>query len=394
MNPRVQEVPASLIRELNAKRNAESIDLGLGEPTLMPDVAPFEAATRWVGEHGCRYTANIGDPELCEAIAAHYQFPQLERAENVCITTGSQEAVYCVIKALLDPGADELLVVEPAFAVYVKIAQVEGIPVRTVSMRAEDGFAYDAERIIEAIGPKTRMIVVCSPCNPTGRVISRDAVGRIVRALRERKGAPVYVLHDEIYREQAYSGDAGWFAEVYPHTIAVNSLSKSNSLTGLRLGWAIASREETRMINKMHAWATTCASTFAQRVALEIFRAGALGVNRDWYRARRELVMKIAQDAGLTFVEPDGAFYLAVHAGGDSLHFALELIEKKNVVVIPGVIFGTAFEGWLRTSFVGPPDALRRGYEQIALLANGRKEIPQPKQNSAGLRIRGTIEHS
>ncbi len=366
MNPRIREVPASLIRELNSKRNAESIDLGLGEPTLMPDIAPFEAATRWVAENGCRYTPNVGDAELRTAVAAHYNFPQLTRAENVCITTGSQEAVYCAIKTLLDPAQDELLVIEPAFAVYGKIAQVEGIAVRTVSMSAADGFAFDAEKIVAAIGPKTRMIVVCSPCNPTGRTISRGDVARVAKVLGERPGPPVYVLHDEVYREQIYRDDAGWFAEVYPQTISVNSLSKSNSLTGLRLGWVIGPSEVMPQIVKMHAWATSCASTFAQRVALEIFCNGAIAANRNWYRTRRDAVIVIARDAGLTFIEPDGAFFLAVHVGGDSMRFALELIERKNVIVIPGVIFGDAFEGWLRTSFVASPEAIRRGYEQIA----------------------------
>src|SRR6185312_11285488 len=256
MNPRILEVPASLIRELNAKRNADSIDLGLGEPTLMPDLAPFEAATRWVGEHGCRYTPNVGDADLRAAIAGHYAFPGLSRAENVCVTTGSQEAVYCAIKTLLDPASDELLVVEPAFAVYVKIAQVEGIPVRTVSMRERDGFGFDPDAIVAAIGPKTRMIVVCSPCNPTGRTISRSAVARIAGVLAKRAGPPVFVLHDEIYREQVYRDDAGWFAEAYPNTISINSLSKSNALTGLRLGWAIGPDGVMPQINKMHAWTT------------------------------------------------------------------------------------------------------------------------------------------
>ena len=372
MNPRIVEVPASLIRELNAKRNAESIDLGLGEPTLMPDIAPFEAATRWVAQHGCRYTPNFGDAELRAAIAAHYAFPSMAGAENVLITTGSQEAVYCTIKTLLDPASDELLVVEPAFAVYVKIAQVEGIAVRTVSMDAGDGFGFDAGKIVAAIGSKTRMIVVCSPCNPTGRTITRAAVARIAQALAQRPGPPVFVLHDEIYREQVYRDDAGWFAEVYPQTIAINSLSKSNSLTGLRLGWAIGPVDVMPQINKMHAWTTSCASTFAQRVALEIFRGGGIEANRDWYRERRDTIVRLAREAGLEFIEPDGAFYLAVRVGGDSLRFALELIERHNVIAIPGIIFGDAFEGWLRTSFVAEPETIRRGFERISALQGAR----------------------
>src|ERR1700722_10752100 len=128
MNPAIAATTGSTIRALHGKRRPTSINLGLGEPTLMPNVAHFERATAWVAEHGCRYSTNIGDADLRTAIAAHYAYPELDHADNVCITTGSQEAVYVALRTLLDPAQDELLVVEPAFPVYAKIAQVEGIP--------------------------------------------------------------------------------------------------------------------------------------------------------------------------------------------------------------------------------------------------------------------------
>ena len=132
MNPRVTSLAPSAIRALHAKKRPTSIDLGLGEPTLLPNVAHFESATRWVARHGCRYSSNAGDDELRAAIAAHYAYPGLDEAANVCITTGSQEAVYVAIKTVLDPEHDELLIVEPAFPVYAKVAQIDGIPVRRV----------------------------------------------------------------------------------------------------------------------------------------------------------------------------------------------------------------------------------------------------------------------
>ena len=190
--------------------------------------------------------------------------------------TGSQEAVYVAMKTLLDPARDEVLIVEPAFPVYAKIAQVEGIHLRRVTMDPSDDCAFDAQRILEALGPRTRLIVLCSPCNPTGRVISKAATAHIAKALLEREGPPVYVLHDEIYREVIYTGDAGEFGKVYPYTIAVNSLSKSNALTGLRIGWLIAPRDVMPAIVKMHGWTSSCASTFGQRVAFDIFAAGDL----------------------------------------------------------------------------------------------------------------------
>ena len=134
MNPSIAATGGSIIRALHGKRRPTSINLGLGEPTLMPDVAHFERATAWVAEHGCRYSTNIGDAELRAAIAAHYSYPGLDHADNICITTGSQEAVYVALRTLLDPACDEVLVVEPAFPVYAKIAQVEGIPCRRLAL--------------------------------------------------------------------------------------------------------------------------------------------------------------------------------------------------------------------------------------------------------------------
>ncbi|HTV74803.1 MAG TPA: pyridoxal phosphate-dependent aminotransferase [Candidatus Acidoferrales bacterium] len=369
MNPAVVSTGGSLIRALNARKKATSIDLGLGEPTLAPDIAYFEEAVRWVAEHGCHYTANVGDAHLRAAIARYYDYPAMRAAENVCITTGSQEALYVVVKTMLDPAKDELLLVEPAFSVYDKLAAVEGIALQRVSMPAQTGFAFDAQRILEALTPRTRLILICSPCNPTGRVVSRAEVAKITRALGERGGAPIYILHDEIYRELVYTEDAGSFGESYPYTIAINSLSKSNALTGLRIGWFMAPSEAMGELVKMHSWATSCASTVGQVIAARIFAEEALGVQQPWYAAARDAAMSAARDAGLPYVVPDGAFYLCVDVGvEDDVAFAYRLIDECDVVAIPGSNFGSASRGWLRTSFVGPPEALREGFTRIASL--------------------------
>jgi aspartate aminotransferase len=370
VNPLVTGVGSSTIRALHARRKPTSINLGLGEPTLMPNVANFERATRWVAEHGCRYSTNAGDHDLRGAIAAHYAYPSLDAAENVCVTTGSQEAVYVAMKTLLDPMRDEVLLVEPAFPVYAKVAQMEGIALRRAPMSPSDGFTFDADRILSALGPNTRMIVLCSPCNPTGRVIRNDAARRIAKALGERGGPPVYVLHDEIYREQTYVDDPGEFGRHYPYTIAINSLSKSNALTGLRLGWVTGPATVMPEIVKLHGWVTSCASTFAQRVAYEVFANGELSSHHSWYAGQRDAVVALARETGLPFVEPDGAFYLCLNAGvADSLAFAHALIDERDVIAVPGRIFAESLEGWLRTSFVGPLDAIREGFKRIASMA-------------------------
>ena len=368
MNPRVLDIPASLIREVAAKRRATSIDLGLGEPSLKPNMQHFEAAMRHVRDRGVKYTQNAGDPALREAIARHYNYPGLHRSENVCVTTGSQEAMYVALKTLLDPSKDELLVVEPTFPSYIKMAKLEGTAVRTVAMSETDDFAFDAERIVAAIGPHTRAIVICSPSNPTGRVIKSDEAEKLVRALESRAGDPVWLIHDEIYREQTFVEDEAYLAERYPYTIVTNSVSKSNALTGLRLGWILAPDTFIGPAIKAHAWLTSCADTFAQHVALSIFSTlGGIGEHVSWYRAQWAGVMEALEESDLRFITPDGSFYACVRLpdGMTSLDGALALLETHDVLAIPGSAFGECFEGWLRLSWVAPLDRVREGVRRI-----------------------------
>ncbi len=369
MNPRVLEIPGSLIRRIAAMKKNGTIDLGLGEPSFKPNMAHFRAAMEYVRERGVRYTENAGDPELREAIARCYNYRNLHAGSNVCVTTGSQEAMYVTLKALLDPAHDELLVVEPAFPSYVKMAKLEGIPVRTVAMLEEEDFAFDAELIASAIGPRTRAIVICSPSNPTGRVISRSQASVLVRALENRTGDPIWLIHDEVYREQCFVEDAAELAALYDRTIVTNSLSKSNALTGLRIGWILAPADFIAEATKAHAWLTSCADTFAQMVALSIFgTAGGLREHAGWYRERQAGVTKALRDSGLRFLDVEGSFYAAVRLpdGANSERSAIELLETRDVLAIPGSAFGTSFEGWLRLSWVTDLASVRTGVARIA----------------------------
>jgi len=369
MNPRLAQIAPSLIREISSKRRNTSIDLGLGEPSLLPDPSHFEEAMRYIALHGVKYTPNAGDPELRNAVAAHYDYPARNRAENVCVTIGSQEAMYVAIKTLLDPARDELLVVEPTFPSYQKMAALEGIAVRGVAMREDDGFAFDAERIAGAIGGRTRAIVICSPCNPTARVISPSAAERLVEALQRRGGEAVWLIHDEIYREQIFVDGMAELARYYPHTIVTNSLSKSNALTGLRIGWLLGPEPLVQQAIKVHAWMVSCADTFAQRVALHVFATpGGLQEHGAWYRERRIELLDALKRSGLRYIAPEGTFYVCVRLpqGTSSLEAANELIERYDVVAIPGIAFGESLEGWLRLSWVTAPERVATGLQRIA----------------------------
>jgi aspartate aminotransferase len=372
MNPRVDTIASSLIRQFAGKKRATSLDLGLGEPSVFPAMSHFERAMERVRASGVKYTANAGDPQLRAAIARHYAYPHLDRAENVCVTVGSQEAMYVTLKTLLDPGRDELLVVEPAFPSYVKMAALEGIPAQTVAMREDEDFAFDAERIVAAISDRTRAIVICSPCNPTTRVMSREAAQTLATHLQGRGGEPIWLLHDEIYREQMFVDDAADIARIYPHTVALNSLSKSNALTGLRLGWILGPADFIAEAIKVHAWVASCTDTFAQYVASDVFGPPAhLQEHAAWYAAQRANVCETLERSGLRYVAPDGAFYACVRLpeGRSSLEAAGELIDRFDVVAIPGVAFGESLEGWLRLSWVAAIDDVREGVARIAAYA-------------------------
>lgn len=369
MNPRARAIASSLIREISGRKRSTSIDLGLGEPSLLPNGAHFDAAMRYVVERGVKYTPNAGEVKLRHAIAQHYAYPSMSTGANVCVTVGSQEAMYVTLKTLLDPACDELLIVEPCFPSYRKMAALEGVAVRSVAMSEEEDFAFAAERIEGAIGERTRAVVICSPCNPTARVISVDEADRLARALKARRGEPVWLIHDEIYREQVFVDNAAELARIYPHTVVTNSLSKSNALTGLRIGWILGPVHFVSEAIKVHAWVASCADTFAQRVALAIFETpGGVEEHAAWYRDRRANLLEALERSGLRYIAPEGTFYACVRLpnGASSLQAAEELIERYDVVAIPGIAFGEAMEGWLRLSWVSSPERVAAGLERIA----------------------------
>ena len=367
MNPRVLEIESSLIRAVAAKRRAGTIDLGLGEPSLRPNPEHFAHAMEYISAHGIRYTPNAGDLALREAIARHYDYPGMHDAVNVCVTTGSQEAMYVTIKTLLDPAADELLIVEPTFPSYAKMARLEGITVRGAMMSQAEDFAIDAERILAAVGERTRAIVICSPNNPTGRVLNNAEAEKLVVGL-ESRSQPVWLIHDEIYREQSFVEDEAFLGERYGHTIVTNSVSKSNALTGLRLGWIIGPEAFVEAAIKTHAWLTSCTDTFAQQVALHIFgELGGINEHVSWYRAQWAGVVEALEASRLRFIRPEGSFYACVRLpdGVASYDAAVTLIEEYDVLAIPGIAFGEAFEGWLRLSWVAPLEKVREGIKRV-----------------------------
>jgi aspartate/methionine/tyrosine aminotransferase len=377
MNPRLAGIAPSLIRAINARKRAGDIDLGLGEPTLRPEVAPFEAALELVRRDGLPYTPNAGLTELREAIARYHAYPGLGAAANVCATIGSEEALYLALKAVLDPARDEVLIVEPCYLAYPKLCALEGIRHRAVALDAADGFRPSAARVLGALGPETRMIVINSPANPTARAWPAGELRALAHGLAERP-EPVYVLSDEVYRELYYGEERpASIAEYHPHALVAGSLSKSNALTGLRLGWLMGGAEVVAEAIKVHQLVNTAASTLSNHVALEIFRRPEmLSPHRPLYAAQRALLLEALARHGVEHAPVEGAFYCFVRLPpalvADSLAAAERLLDEHRVVTVPGIAFGNAGEGWLRLSWVTSPEALTTGIERMAELFAAR----------------------
>jgi aspartate/methionine/tyrosine aminotransferase len=371
MNPALQRIAPSLIRAIHARKRPGDIDLGLGEPVLRPDAAPFEAAMRRVRDEGTPYSPNAGFTPLREAVARYHALPGMLEAASVCITIGSEEALYVAVKTLVDPARDEVLVVEPGYLAYPKFCDLEGIRHRSVRLSPEDGFQPRAAAVLEALGPETRLVILNTPCNPTGRVWPEDELGALASGLAARAGEPVWVVVDEVYRELYYSAAApASLGRFHPHTVTVGSLSKSNALTGMRIGWLVGDATVVSAALKVHALLTTAASTFSQWVAEAVFATpGALSAHRPVYAERRETLIRAAAAHGVEIVPPEGAFYAMVKLppalSADSLGAAGALLDTHRVLAVPGVAFGAAGEGWLRISWVADDDTLNEGLARI-----------------------------
>lgn len=371
-NSRLLNIAPSGIRAIHDRKRPTSLNLGIGEPSLKPDVAPFESAVDWVREHGCPYTSYAGIPELRELVANVYGGKYCRAADSICVTNGSQEAIFLAIKTLAEPGRDEVLVTNPGYPIYHKVCELEGIAWRSVGFEADDSFTPRADAILAALQPKTRLIVLASPANPTGAVMPPSEVVALAQGLAARPGPPVYVLSDEVYRELTYTAEPfRSIADEYPYTISVLSLSKSCALTGLRVGFLVAPPEIAAAAGRMHSLVLMSASQFGQRVALEIFRDPVrLRAHVPWYSQQREIMLEAAKRDRLDVVEPAGAFYVLVRLPErfrrDSTAAAYALLEQHDVVTVPGAVFASNTEGYLRVTWAAHCDTVTEGLSRIA----------------------------
>jgi aminotransferase len=377
---RLDSIPFSDIRRVLErateleKAGRKILHFEIGRPDFDTPAPIKEAAITALNAGQVHYSSNYGIPSLRAAIAEklerdsglHYR-PE----DEIIVTVGANEAVGAAFLALLDPG-DEVLVPDPAWLHYRWCAQLCGATVVPVPCRADDEFVPDPATVAALITPRTRMILVNSPNNPTGAVYSLEVLEEIARLSQKHD---LLVLSDEIYERMVYGGarhhSLASLPGMWERTLTVNGLSKAYSMTGWRLGFVAAPKPLSDLMIRVHQYTVSGATTFAQFGAVEAY-TGDQGVVDEMVasfdRRRRILVDGLGTIRGLTCPEPRGAFYAfpsVTGTGRSSVELADLLLEEAGVAVVPGDSFGGAGVGHLRFSYAASDDDLREGVARI-----------------------------
>lgn len=348
------------------------ISLGVGEPDFKTPWAIRDAGIRSLEQGRTKYTANAGLKELraeiCRYLGRRMELPY--QVENILVTVGGSEAIDLTIRALVQPG-DEVIIPEPCFVCYEPITQLTGgVPVH-IATRVEDGFRLTAEALRAAITPRTKLLILPYPNNPTGAVMSQQDLEEIADVLR---GTDILVLSDEIYAELTYGLDRHISIAALPNmwerTIVVNGFSKAYSMTGWRLGYAAAPAPIIRVMTKIHQSCIMSAPTTSQYAAITALRGcdDEIEMMRDEYNRRRRYVVKALNEMGLTCFEPRGAFYVfpsIACSGLTSAEFCEMLLKEQEVAIIPGDAFGASGEGYARISYAYSVDHLETAMRRI-----------------------------
>ncbi|HSB10934.1 MAG TPA: aminotransferase class I/II-fold pyridoxal phosphate-dependent enzyme [Blastocatellia bacterium] len=373
---RIKNIRKSATRVLYDKAPPGSINLGLGEPDFRTPEIVRNEAIRVIREEHIGYTTNAGIPSLRQKIAELHSegLASPFSKEQVCITTGAEEALFAVMMTILGPG-DEALLPDPGYVAYPAIAEIAGATLRSYALPAAARFAFDREIFSLSLTAKTKLVVVNSPSNPTSRVISQEDLRFIAEQL---SGSDAYILADEIYRELYFDDRPASISEFQDKTIIVSGLSKMMSMTGWRLGWAIGPEDVIRHVTVMHQYVSTCASAVTQKAALAAFtdegRRATEGMRGELRRRGDVMARAIERELGLPFIQGEGAYYtmLDVSRFGASMDTALSLLDHR-VITVPGSSFGNEGEGFLRLSFSIEAELIEEGIRRIAIgLGRGR----------------------
>ena len=355
------------------------ISLGVGEPDFKTPYSIRRAGIESLEKGRTWYTANAGLVELRRQIAAYLarRFGLSYTEKEVLVTVGGSEAIDLCIRACLDPG-DEVLIPEPCFVCYDPITRMAGgVPVPIVT-RPEEGFRLTPEALEAAITPRTKVLVLPYPNNPTGAIMKQEHLKAIAQVLRQRD---IIVLSDEIYAELTFEGKHVSIASLpgmAERTVVVNGFSKAYAMTGWRLGYAAGPQEVIRVMTKLHQFAIMCAPTTSQYAAIEAMKHCDEEIERMaiQFGMRRGLMVSSLNRMGLTCADPLGAFYVfpSIRSTGlSSQEFCERLLREQRVAVVPGDAFGQSGEGHVRISYSYSVDHLIEALRRIEIFVEGLK---------------------
>jgi len=316
INKTVIDTPPSGIRKFFdlAAEMDDVVSLGVGEPDFVTPWHIREVGITSLEKGKTHYTSNAGIKELRVELSNYMKRRfkvEYDPLSEIIVTVGGSEAIDLFIRTVVNPG-DEVLVPEPSFVCYKPIVNFAGGVAVPIETKVENEFRLTAEELKQAITPKTKVLILPYPNNPTGGIMRREDLEEIAEVLR---GTDILVLSDEIYAELTYEGQHVSIAEIdgmYERTVIVSGFSKCYAMTGWRLGYACGNKEIIRMMTKVHQFAIMSAPTLAQHAAIEALRNGDddIAVMREEYDRRRRVIVKGFNDMGLTCFEPKGAMLL------------------------------------------------------------------------------------
>lgn len=357
---KVVEIEPSGIRKFFDVVNEmkDAISLGVGEPDFDTPWRIREEGIYSLEKGRTFYTSNSGLKELKEEICNYIQRKTsvvYDPKSEVVVTVGGSEGIDIAMRAMLDPG-DEVLIPQPSYVSYLPCAVLAGgVPV-VIPLQNKNEFKLTREELEAAITPRTKILVLPFPNNPTGSIMTREDLEPIAEVVKEHD---LFVISDEIYSELSYQGEHVSIAEfpgLRERTIMINGFSKGFAMTGWRLGYACGPAEIIEQMIKIHQFAIMCAPTNSQYAAIEGLRNCQPEVDemREAYNQRRRFLMHEFRRVGLKCFEPYGAFYVfpdVSEFGMTSEEFATRFLEEERVAVVPGTAFGASGEGFIRISY-------------------------------------------
>lgn len=350
----------------------DAISLGVGEPDFDTPWHIRDEGIYSLEKGRTFYTSNAGLKELKIEIAKYlfrkYDL-QYDYQKEVLVTVGGSEAIDIALRAMLDPG-DEVLIPQPSYVSYLPCTVLaNGVPV-VINLKAENEFRLTKEELEAAITPKTKVLIMPFPNNPTGAIMERKDLEAIAEVVIKHD---LYVLSDEIYSALTYTDKHISIASLpgmKERTIVINGFSKSHAMTGWRLGYACGPKIILEQMLKIHQYAIMCAPTTSQYAAVDALRNGDEDVERmrEEYNGRRRYLVHRFKEMGLECFEPYGAFYIfpcIKEFGMTSEEFATELLQSEKVAVVPGTAFGDCGEGFIRISYAYSLENLKEALDRM-----------------------------